>query len=308
MRTIFRHEGVRGLTAGLETALLALSPNWAVYWVAYNQFKTVFARDFHLKEGPILHMAAACCGGWITDAFCQPLWLIRARLMTQTHLRASHPPSAATHAGQSAGGISPEGKATADHITTKHRTRYRGTVHALRSIVREEGFATLYHGLPPQLLWNSLTLSIQFPVYERLKRYFAEHNAVKANLQHEGSSLAHWQYIVSSAAAKMLATTCTYPLEVLRTRQQIAAPGKMAVTVSVADSTAAAVPLPSTRRLGMLALARHMYAHEGGWHTFYRGLSTNLLRVVPGAAITFTVYEVVETHLKSLMHPDVSST
>jgi hypothetical protein len=53
----------------------------------------------------------------------------------------------------------------------------RGTTHAIREIVKGEGFFALWKGLGASLLGAGHAM-IQFPVYEALKQWFAERDGV----------------------------------------------------------------------------------------------------------------------------------
>lgn len=94
----------------------------------------------------------------------------------------------------------------------------------------------------------------------------------------EPSDLSAWSIIACSSFAKVIASFAAYPHEVLRTRQQRDRHGQHS---------------------SMLALIRAIWRLEG-LAGFYRGLTTNLLRVVPAGAITFVTFEHVSKELMSL--------
>lgn len=47
----------------------------------------------------------------------------------------------------------------------------------------------------------------------------------------------------------------------------------------------------------ILQVTRNLYFNEGGLRAFYKGLSANIVRVVPATCITFVVYE----HVKRIL-------
>lgn len=141
-------EGVRGLYRGLAPTLVALLPNWAVYFTAYERLKVVIANRVDPKHAgsPAVHMAAAAGAGAATMLITNPLWVIKTRLQTQNlGLRFG-----AGRAGS-----------------------YRGLVDAAVRIAREEGLSGMYSGLGPSLMGVTHVV-IQFPLYEALKQHFAK--------------------------------------------------------------------------------------------------------------------------------------
>lgn len=52
-------------------------------------------------------------------------------------------------------------------------------------------------------------------------------------------------------------------------------------------------------------VARKIYVEEG-WRAFYKGLTPRLLRVAPGQAITFMVYERIQKVLNQLQTTGIS--
>ncbi|EFN56802.1 hypothetical protein CHLNCDRAFT_51574 [Chlorella variabilis] len=186
----------------------------------------------------------AASAGAATMMITNPLWVIKTRLQTQNmgiRMGASGNPAL-----------------------------YRGTLDALIRIAREEGVAGLYSGLGPSLL-GVMHVVIQFPLYESLKGRFA------AQHPHDGGdTLNLYELILASATSKMIASTATYPHEVVRSRMHIAGTGAFT---------------------GFARTCRQIMV-EDGVPGFYRGCMTNLLRTTPAAAVTFTSFELINRQLK----------
>ncbi|KAJ0791030.1 putative mitochondrial carrier domain superfamily, NAD/FAD transporter SLC25A32 [Helianthus annuus] len=80
LEQIFRKEGTRGLYRGLSPTILALLPNWAVYFTIYEQLKGLLGSDgIHgLSFGA--NMLAASGAGAATTIVTNPLWVVKTRL------------------------------------------------------------------------------------------------------------------------------------------------------------------------------------------------------------------------------------
>ncbi|CAN1292711.1 Nicotinamide adenine dinucleotide transporter 1, chloroplastic [Linum perenne] len=77
---ILRKEGVPGMYRGLAATVLALLPNWAVYFTVYEQLKAFLSStdESHLSLGA--NMIAASGAGVTTTLFTNPLWVVKTRL------------------------------------------------------------------------------------------------------------------------------------------------------------------------------------------------------------------------------------
>jgi solute carrier family 25 folate transporter 32 len=141
--------------------------------------------------------------------------------------------------------------------------RYKGVMHCARCIVAEEGFTGLFRGLLPGLLLVTHG-AVQFMAYEELKSAWGGS---------EPESLNSGHYLIMGATSKVIASVTTYPFQVIRTRLQMLQ-GASAERVYV----------------GVSNTAKEVMRSEG-FTGFYKGLTPNLIRVVPSSAITLAVYE-----------------
>lgn len=194
---IAKNEGLKGLYRGLTPTLMALLPNWAVYFTVYDKLKTGLTTkaDRHrVKATPITHMSAAAGAGVATLMVTNPLWVVKTRLQTQ-HMQLN-----------------------LGRTKLNQTIPYRGTFNALFRIAREEGITGLYSGLAPSLM-GICHVVIQFPLYEFSKQQMAEHKGCKVE------ELGPVDLVLTSAFSKMVAATATYPHEVIRSYMHVTGSG-----------------------------------------------------------------------------------
>ena len=277
LRKIARSEGVRGLYRGLGPTVAALLPNWGVYFSTYGALKRVLTseraaarealrREERLSGGQstghgdngsiddeevqgadhVAHIVSAAGAGAATIFVTNPLWVAKTRLQVQ------------------------HSQALASTIPV--RVPYTSSVNALRRIATEEGLKGLYSGFGPSLMGIAHVI-IQFPLYESIKVELATRRGVQLD------QVPALDLMVASAFAKMIASTITYPHEVIRSHMHVHGLGPFQ---------------------GIGTLIRRIY-HDGGAIAFYRGCGTNLIRTTPAAAITFTSFELVSREIERVV-------
>ncbi len=257
LRAIWAAEGIAGLYRGLTPTLFGYIPALGLYFPAYQYLKGRIAahRGTSPDSDPIVHLAAAMAAGAFGNVLVNPVWLVRTRLMTQHMLLPppstfplAQPPSAAATAAES--------------------QIYKGPVDAFRSIYRNEGLRGFYKGASASVV-GVLHIAIQFPLYEWLKRRL--HSAFPSDHAYP------LQIVAASITSKVIASSATYPHEVVRSRLQIQRHG-------------------AQRYSGPIDAIRKIWLEEG-IAGFYGGLRTNILRVIPASATTFVTFELILRHL-----------
>jgi hypothetical protein len=92
------------------------------------------------------------------------------------------------------------------------------------------------------------------------------------------------------------ATTTTYPLQLIKSRMQ-----QRMDTIDLLDDQSVRIVQRGDSYRTMLSTIQKIYTNEG-ISGFFKGCLTNAIRVAPGAAITFVVYEEVTDRLKQNIH------
>jgi len=157
--------------------------------------------------------------------------------------------------------------------------KYRNSLDALKAIRREEGIRGLYKGLGASFMHCSQAM-IQFPIYEKIK------HALCSKYQQDTAGAAACS-LVSSSVAALIACSITYPAEVVRCRMQV-----QGMRLEHIEAVAARLSNPPVSSNGTLHAFRTIWYQEG-MRGLYRGMATNLVRMVPAQAISFTVYETI---------------
>ncbi|KAF2460018.1 mitochondrial carrier domain-containing protein [Lineolata rhizophorae] len=194
-------------------------------------------------EGTPTQVAAAgAIAGLVSRFVIAPLDVIKIRLQLQTH-SLSDPLSVASAQG---GPI------------------YKGTFGTLKHILRDEGITAFWKGnIPAEFLYLSYG-SVQFLTYRRTSAFLS---SLPPPL---GPPPEPFLSFAAGALAGSVATSATYPLDLLRTR--FAAQGR------------------DRYYAGLRHAARSISAHEGarGW---FAGVGAAVVQIVPYMGLFFAAYE-----------------
>ncbi|KAK6843524.1 hypothetical protein PG990_004596 [Apiospora arundinis] len=292
-KTIFKNEGIRGLYRGLGPIVLGYLPTWAVWFTVYNKSKEYLTKKgdtYDLLRYPIaVNFCSSIFAGASSTIVTNPIWVIKTRLMSQSgsNRNQPYPRSSSTPTSR-------------PHVNSPWH--YNSTIDAARKMYSTEGLRSFYSGLAPALLGLS-HVAVQFPAYEYLRKKFTGQGMGETsdNFKNE------WLGVLSASIfSKILASSATYPHEVVRTRlqtQRRPTPGieylqGLGISETASGGRSGPDGIPEPKYKGIVRTVRTIYAEEG-LRAFYAGMGVNMLRAVPAATVTMMTYEFV---MKTLHH------
>lgn len=143
--------------------------------------------------------------------------------------------------------------------------KYRNAAHALYTVVKEEGVGALYRGVSLTALRQGSNQAVNFTAYSEFR----------ARLQAwQGTTdLPSWQTMLIGLVSGAMGPLSNAPIDTIKTRLQKtpAEPGSTAIQ-------------------RITNITKEMWRQEGS-RSFYKGITPRIMRVAPGQAVTFTVYE-----------------
>ncbi|KAF9994664.1 mitochondrial thiamine pyrophosphate transporter [Entomortierella chlamydospora] len=164
--------------------------------------------------------------------------------------------------------------------------RYRGVFSGMATIAREEGIKGLWKGnMAAEYLYLTYG-GIQFLIYQQTKAFLSwtgelsARRAASLNLGGTPLYLVHTianssaaQSFISGSTAGIMATACTYPFDLLRTRFAVQRDVKVYTSVPQAF--------------------QHIFRKEG-INGFYKGMSPALIQVIPYMGVMFGSYDALK--------------
>lgn len=143
--------------------------------------------------------------------------------------------------------------------------KYRNAPHAAYVICKEEGFRTLYRGVSLTAARQATNQGVNFTVYSKIKERLQEY--------HQKEVLPSWETSLIGLISGALGPLSNAPLDTIKTRLQ--------------KSTYA------SNESGLVRIVKiaNQLVKEEGVHALYKGITPRIMRVAPGQAVTFTVYE-----------------
>ncbi|KAI9864130.1 MAG: Mitochondrial succinate-fumarate transporter [Trichoglossum hirsutum] len=153
--------------------------------------------------------------------------------------------------------------------------KYRNAAHALYTVVKEEGVGALYRGVSLTALRQGTNQAANFTAYSKFKSMLQNFQPDKT------AELPSWQTMIIGLVSGAMGPLSNAPIDTIKTRLQ--------KTPSLAGESALS---------RITSIARDMFKQEGV-HAFYKGITPRIMRVAPGQAVTFTVYEFLKEKLEN---------
>ena len=153
--------------------------------------------------------------------------------------------------------------------------KYRNAAHALYTVVKEEGVGALYRGVSLTALRQGSNQAVNFTAYSELKSLLQA-----SQPQYQNAELPSYQTMCIGLVSGAMGPLSNAPIDTVKTRLQKTPgqPGQTAVS-------------------RIYNLTRDMFRHEG-FPALYKGIVPRIMRVAPGQAVTFTVYEYLKDKLE----------
>ncbi|KAG2389389.1 hypothetical protein C9374_013949 [Naegleria lovaniensis] len=140
--SIAKNEGIAGFFSGLIATLVRDIPNAGLNYLFYNQTRYALTNTFfkgkeqEMETSPMITMPSGAVGGVLSSLITHPFDMIRTRLQ----------------------------------IDSSSKKVYRGITDAFRTIIRDEGFRTLFRGVTPRIMKRAFASAISWTLLEILYR------------------------------------------------------------------------------------------------------------------------------------------
>lgn len=233
IRELIAKEGSHTLYRGIVPVLQSLCASNFVYFYTFHGLKVLRSKRNQTASSDLV---IASIAGVINVLTTTPLWVVNTRLKMR--------------------GIG----LTSERNNNEYTTLYDGLVH----IWKYEGLRKLWAGMMPSLMLV-VNPAIQFMTYESIKR------RVIASLG--DAQPPAWVFFAIGAIAKTVATTLTYPLQLVQTK------------LRHGDKYPNLPPDAGTLQILFYILKKQ------GISGLYKGMEAKLLQTVLTAALMFLAYE-----------------
>lgn len=260
-KNIYKTEGFIALYKGLGAVVIGIIPKMAIRFSSYEFYRQLLTdKSTNTVSTGYTFLAGVMAGVTESVMVVNPMEVVKIRLQSQ-HFNTTPPILNST-----AGPIVPQ-------------VKYNNAIHAAYTIVKEEGFATLYKGVSLTAARQATNQGANFTVYSKLKDYLQSY--------HNKESLPSWETSCIGLISGAIGPFSNAPLDTIKTRLQKSSNKKIDKKVQNSNWS-------------QIMIIGKQLIREEGFKALYKGITPRVMRVAPGQAVTFTVYEFVRKHLETL--------
>ena len=157
--------------------------------------------------------------------------------------------------------------------------RYRNAAHAAYTVVKEEGLLTLWRGVSLTALRQATNQAANFTAYTEMKAFALNYQQLE--------ELPSYQHMLLGLVSGAMGPFTNAPIDTIKTRLQKtpSEPGVSAMS-------------------RITGIAGDMWRNEG-FKAFYKGITPRVMRVAPGQAVTFMVYERIRGWMEKAKDTDL---
>ncbi|KAI8991394.1 mitochondrial carrier domain-containing protein [Mycotypha africana] len=176
-------------------------------------------------------------------------------------------------------------------IQGPHMPAYTGIWSTLSRIWKEEGWKGFMKGNGTNVIRMIPYSASQFAAYEQCKKILL------ATKTENRTELDTPRRLIAGVVAGTVSVTCTYPLDLVRTRLSIQSASLSVSQKGNNDQSLHSHQQHMKKPSGIISTTRLIYRTEGGLRGLYRGLWPTTLGVAPYVALNFQCYEVLKDYL-----------
>ncbi|NXN95919.1 S2547 protein, partial [Rhinopomastus cyanomelas] len=241
----YRTEKIRGFYKGVSASVLTVSLISSVSFGTYRNFLWTICRMRYgaadAKPSKLDVSLAGAGAGAVRVVLTNPSEVAKVRMQTQRnpHPSLTFPQPAA-------------------------KPKYRGSLHCLKVITKEEGFGGLYKGCSALLCRDCSSSAIYFLTYSALCDWLTAPGKAKPDFL---------VVLLSGGFAGVMAWGFATPMDVIKSRMQI-------------DES------DQHKHKGLIHCARESVRKEGA-KVLFKGLGLNCIRAFPVNMVVFVTYEAV---------------
>mmetsp|Transcript_32166 Transcript_32166/g.48912 ORF Transcript_32166/g.48912 Transcript_32166/m.48912 type:complete len:379 (+) Transcript_32166:291-1427(+) len=278
---IVERGGIVALWKGNGTSVLHRFPYSAINFFVYENMLKFLDQKEEVEEPPITSMQLVRRLSLRPDEHMEQAQ--RQQISSRKSKNNTTNASTKFLAGAAAGTIACIACYPLDLVRTRlttefeGREHYRGMVDAFRKISQQEGMKGFYSGLGPTLFVAVPNFALSYTVYGTLKEHVLDdelfYNVRRVDADSGEPKLGFWLTLACGAASGSVSTLITFPFDTIRRRMQIQN-----------------LHLAPHERLTPVQQGTAVMQKEG-FFGLYRGLTPELLKVIPMVGTMFVTYE-----------------